>query len=105
MSAPATDEVDELRRCLRDLLGVLALPAVWRARSPREILRTLVDALDATLSTDAVVVFLKQEEGEPLIGCRIGADPYREARDAPDWFDALALTSSWWTSILPSSAS
>lgn len=47
-------EVAELTRTLRDVLGVLALPAVWKGRSVEDIVALLCQALDATLDVDVV---------------------------------------------------
>jgi PAS domain S-box-containing protein len=40
-----TQEVKRLRRCINDLVSVLALPAIWRGSEPSQIVQTLLDAL------------------------------------------------------------
>lgn len=48
------EEVKRLRRCIDDLAGVTALPAVWGGGGPAEILRALLDVLFGTLGLDLV---------------------------------------------------
>ena len=38
-------EVKRLRRCINDLVSVLALPAIWRGSRPSHILETVIDVL------------------------------------------------------------
>ena len=45
-------EVKRLQRCMNDLVGVLALPAVWSVSEPSRILETLLDALMEILALD-----------------------------------------------------
>lgn len=55
MQAPLADptpEIKHLRRCMNDLVSVLALPAVWKGCNPSEILHTLVESLMKMLSLD-----------------------------------------------------
>jgi PAS domain S-box-containing protein len=62
-----TEEVGRLQRCLNDLVGILALPALWTGRSPSLIARTLVDALSGMLSLDLGFVRLADSAGGPPI--------------------------------------
>jgi PAS domain S-box-containing protein len=39
------DEVKRLQDCINDLIGVLALPAIWTGQEPAQIVGTLLDAL------------------------------------------------------------
>lgn len=48
----AAEEVKYLQRCMCDLVGVLALPAMWSGQEPRHIVTTFHDALMATLNLD-----------------------------------------------------
>lgn len=50
---PASDEAEELRTCLRDLVGLLGLPALWNGRDARATVRLLAETLVETLSLDA----------------------------------------------------
>jgi len=47
-----TEEIRRLRRCINDLVSVLALPAVWSGGEPSRILGTLLDALMGVLDLD-----------------------------------------------------
>ncbi len=42
----------ELQTCLRDLMGLLALPALWSGREPEVLFRTLAEALEEILAID-----------------------------------------------------
>src|SRR6202022_4437882 len=54
---------DRLRPCLRDLLCVLALPAMWQGSSSTSIIKTLLDALIALLRLEFADVWIKNGEG------------------------------------------
>ena len=75
MEAPLepADEVARLRGCLNDLIGIMALPALWPGREPLQILDPLVDALVEMLRLAFVVVLLTDAGGgQPLEIVRIG---------------------------------
>ncbi len=55
---PGSDEIKLLRRCINDLVGLLALQAVWSGGSPSQIAQTLVDALFGMLHLDLMYVRL-----------------------------------------------
>ncbi len=58
---------DRLRPCLRDLLCVLALPAMWQGSSSPSIIETLLDALIALLRLDFAHLRIKnREKGETV---------------------------------------
>ena len=73
---PASDsaqEIKHLRRCLNDLVSVLALPAAWRGREPDEILASFADSLMGMLSLDFFYARVMLEAGEkPLELLRAG---------------------------------
>src|SRR5579862_7500534 len=48
----SVQEVKRLQRCINDLVGVLALPAIWRGSQPSQIVQTLLDVLLRTLRLD-----------------------------------------------------
>jgi PAS domain S-box-containing protein len=50
------DEIKRLRRCLNDLVSVLALPAMWSGREPAQIVDRLLDSLLGMLQLDLVYV-------------------------------------------------
>ena len=55
---PHSDEVIELRRCVRDLVALSTLPALWIGYPPRRILESFADALIGTLRLDLAYVRL-----------------------------------------------
>ena len=58
-----SDEIRRLRRCINDLVGVLALPAMWAVAEPTRVVRDLVDALIRMLDLDLVFVRLVDPAG------------------------------------------
>ena len=54
------EEIKHLRRCVSDLISVLALPAMWSGGEPSQIVHTLLDALLRMLQLDLVYVRLKE---------------------------------------------
>src|SRR5215207_600078 len=61
------DEVRRLRACIRDLTGLMALPALWRGGDPGRILEVLQDVLISVLRPDLVYIRLANPaEGAPL---------------------------------------
>jgi PAS domain S-box-containing protein len=61
------DEIMYLKGCLNDLVGLLALPAVWTGGEPRQIVQTLLDTLLSMLRLDLIYVRLKGPLGEAPI--------------------------------------
>ncbi len=57
-------EAEQLRICMDDLIGVVALPAAWNGCAPAEIVHTLLDALLGMLHLDFVYLWLKDSLGE-----------------------------------------
>ncbi len=57
-------EIKRLQRCINDLVSLLALPAIWTASDPSQILHTLLDALMRMLSLDIISVRLNNPIGE-----------------------------------------
>ena len=63
----SAEELKTLQRCMSDLVGVLAVPAVWSGQGPRKIVSTFHDALMATLNLDFLYTRVKIEtEGDPI---------------------------------------
>jgi len=58
---PAADEASRLRRCLSDLVSIVALPALWIDGAPSRIVGTLLDGLLGML--DAAFVFARLNDG------------------------------------------
>jgi signal transduction histidine kinase len=79
-----SDEVARLRGCLNDLVGIMALPALWAGGEPQQIVSTLVDALFGMLQLAFVFVRLNDPDGGPSIEMMRGTellestDPARE---------------------------
>ena len=61
------EEIKHLRRCVNDLISVLALPAMWSGGEPSQIAHTLLDALLRMLQLDLVYVRLKETGGRAPI--------------------------------------
>jgi PAS domain S-box-containing protein len=59
-------EVKRLRRCINDLISVLALPATWIGSEPSRIVNNLLDGLLKMLDLDLVYVRLGCSTGEAL---------------------------------------
>ena len=53
-----------LKRCINDVVSVVALPAMWAGSEPSPIVRTLVDVLLSVLDLDLVYALLKGANGE-----------------------------------------
>src|ERR1700730_12479804 len=56
-------EIKDLKRCLNDLVSVLALPAMWSGSQPSQIVHTLLDALLGMLCLDLVYARLHDPAG------------------------------------------
>lgn len=65
----ASEEAAELRACLRDLVGLLGLPALWSGRDARATARLLAETLVEMLSLDACWVCTTHLSQEKLFGC------------------------------------
>lgn len=63
----STAEANDLRTCINDLMGIVALPAVWSGSAPTEIVRTLPDMLASMLRLDFVYLRLKRSAEEPSL--------------------------------------
>jgi PAS domain S-box-containing protein len=60
------DEVRNLKACVNDLIGMMALQAVWSDGEPRKIVTTLLDVLLHMLRLDLVYVVLNLGGGADL---------------------------------------
>jgi signal transduction histidine kinase/CheY-like chemotaxis protein len=56
----------ELQVCVRDLMRLLALPAIWNGRDPQSILCVLCETLESALSLDACYVCARLAPGQSL---------------------------------------
>src|SRR5262245_16410994 len=88
----AAEEVARLRRCLNDLVGIIALPTLRIGRAASQILDTLLHALIGTL--DAAFVFARlndAEDGTPIEVARV-AESWKgtlRTREVGKAFDAV----------------
>jgi PAS domain S-box-containing protein len=57
------EEIKRLQRCIRDLVSLFALPAMWSGAEPYQIVHTLLDALLRMLQLDLVYVRLRDPGG------------------------------------------
>jgi PAS domain S-box-containing protein len=57
----------ELRRCIRDLVALSTLPAIWRDYGPRQIADSVAAALMTMVGADFVYVQIPDEWGEQTI--------------------------------------
>ena len=55
----STEDTKLLRRCINDLVSVLALPAMWTGGSPPQIVGNLLDALMSMLGLDFIYARLR----------------------------------------------
>jgi PAS domain S-box-containing protein len=60
---PSVEEIQSLKRCMNDLVSLLALPAIWAGGDVSQIAGTLLDALIAILLIDFVYVRLVNPDG------------------------------------------
>ena len=66
------EEIKRLQRCINDLVGVFALPAVWSGGDPSQIVRTLLDVLLGMLRLDFIYLRLKDTgRGAPIEMVRV----------------------------------
>ena len=69
-------ENKHLRRCINDLLSVLALPALWSGNEPARIIQTLADTLVNVLNLDFAYATLNHPTAAPVEVAR-PADQHR----------------------------
>jgi thioredoxin reductase (NADPH) len=78
MQVPLEDpahEIKRLRRCINDLVSLLALPAIWRGTDPPQIVEMLLDVLLRMLSLDFAFARLSGAFGAtPVEALRIPED-------------------------------
>jgi PAS domain S-box-containing protein len=68
MSWPgSTSDPEELRRCIRDLIAISALPAVWSTMLPARIVESVAGSLVSMLDAELVLVSLDAAAGAAAI--------------------------------------
>ncbi len=86
------EEIKRLQRCINDVVGVLAMPAMWTGGEPIQIARSLVDVLVRTLRLDLAYVRVTESvDGAPIELLRVG--PSENIMDRPQ--EITALLSPW----------
>jgi two-component system, LuxR family, sensor kinase FixL len=76
---PRVDELTdshELKHCIRDLVALSTLPAIWKDYNPRQIADSVAAALLSMLSADVVYVAAPGFRKEPLIEVTRVAAPF-----------------------------
>ena len=61
------DQVTDLRRCIRDLAAIHALPLLWVGQSARDVVDGFLDALLTALRLDFAYARISDPEGGPVI--------------------------------------
>src|SRR5690242_2578774 len=64
---PTPDETQDLRRCVRDLVSLSTLPAIWGNADPLSIGRSLAEVLQRILSVDFIYVRLHGRTDESIV--------------------------------------
>ena len=66
-SGELAEDIQRLQRCINDLVGIVALPAMWSGGEPSRIVDTLLDALLGMLDLNLVYVRLKDPDDQAPI--------------------------------------
>ena len=61
------DDPAELRRCIRDLLALSALPGLWKSLDARQIAESVAEALVSMLDAEFVHITLPLHPDEPVL--------------------------------------
>ena len=69
------DDTQTLRRCIRDLLALSALPALWKSLDARQIAESIAEALVSMLDAEFVHIMLPPQAGEPVVEVTRIRDP------------------------------
>ena len=62
-----SDDITDLRRCIRDLAAINALPLLWVGQSAVAVVDGFLDALLTALRLDFAYARISDPEGGPLI--------------------------------------
>jgi len=82
-AAGGLDTAPELQDCLRDLVGMLALPALWEGRPPQGVLDVLLDALGAVVPARVAYARVPVSGASPAIeAARVAGKTPSTARTA-----------------------
>jgi PAS domain S-box-containing protein len=92
-------EPRELRRCIRDLVALSTLPAIWTGYGPVEIANSVAAALVSMLKADFVYIGVPLGREEPMVEVTHTSGPQRAGAAqaigrsiTPKWFRAAGHT-------------
>src|ERR1044072_4484890 len=85
----AGEDATRLRRCLNDLVSIMALPALWAGGEPQQIAGTLLDALVGMLHLAFAFVRVNDPDGRPSIERARVAEPAAGMSRPVDIVEAL----------------
>ncbi|HUA15840.1 MAG TPA: ATP-binding protein [Verrucomicrobiae bacterium] len=98
MQAQAEDpvrEVKRLKRCINDLVSLLALPAVWSGTEPPQIVDVLLDALLRMLRLDFIYARLEESVAAAPVeflrigdSCKVNLESQEIQLALGNWFDS-----------------
>ena len=98
---PVSDNTRTLRRTMRDLVALSALPAVWARYQPPQVAQGLADVLLSTLRLDLVYIRLpgqtelQEIEVAHTAGGSIPTDQTRDiGRALAPWLDSAGIDSA-----------
>ena len=75
---------DELQACIRDLMRLFALPAIWNGRHPDAILSLFCETLESALALEVCYACARFLPSEPLT-CVLRIRGAFVAADCPEW--------------------
>jgi len=81
----ALSDPQELRRCLRDLIALSALPAIWKTYDPQQIADSLGAALISMLNADFTYLMLPGQQDQPLVEVTCTGDGSADSSVAFRW--------------------
>src|SRR5260370_7546167 len=87
---PVSDETRTLRRTMRDLVALSALPAVWAGYQSRQVAEGLADVLLSTLRLDLVYLRLRGQTDEQAIEVLCTTGPPNTTEQVQDISRTLA---------------
>ncbi|MGC4053515.1 MAG: PAS domain-containing protein [Paludibaculum sp.] len=99
-AGPAPGEVVRLRRCLNDLIGIMALPTLWASGEPEQIANILLDALFSMQPLAFAFVRLDDPDGGPATELVRLTEPLDTMIDTED---AAELVKGAWSASAPNS--
>ena len=81
---PTDPEAIGLRACISDLIGVVALPAIWRGGESFHIVRTLLETVIRMLNLDFVYACVSERAEDARVEIALTAQPRKWRPDAQE---------------------